>query len=152
MLHCCTHTNKTLYWHRNYIHVNTTHHNVNTPCTYTAITCMYACMQNYMYLCVQYRYCSVCYALVHTLYMYLHTLHVTEVSFTWTGRLHRGHGEISVYRPVATVFIQILGEPKYSHILTVATCKGYTIVKTITHNNIKKDTDLNTQVCTIYWL
>ena len=68
------------------------------------------------------------------LYMYPHTLHVTKVIFTWTGRLHRGHGEISVYRPVTTQsYTQILGKPKYSHILTVATCKGYTIVKTITH-------------------
>ena len=87
------------------------------------------------------------------LYMYLHTLHVPEVRFTWTGRLHRGHGEISVYRPVATVFIQILGEPKYSHILTVATCKGYIYNGQNNYAyNIKKDTDLNTQVCTIYWL
>ena len=124
MLHCCTHTNKTLYWHRNYIHVNTTHHNVNT------LLHMCTCIHNIMYACTELLYMYVyntviaASAMLH-LYMYLHTLHVTKVSFTWTGRLHRGHGEISVYRPVATVFI-------HKYLLTVATCKGYTIVKTIT--------------------
>ena len=81
------------------------------------ILCMH--VQNYMYV---YNTVIAASAMLH-LYMYLHTLHVTEVSFTWSGRLHRGHGEISVYRPVATVFIhkywESLNIPIYLRLLHV---------------------------------
>ena len=95
------------------------HHNVNTLLVHIQLhnICMH--VQNYMYV---YNTVIAASAMLH-LYMYLHTLHVTEVSFTWTGRLHRGHGEISVYRPVATVFIhkywESLNIPIYLRLLHV---------------------------------